>query len=391
MVYRLNSAVGAVAPPPIAEAAGWVAGRAFPADKPLLDVAQAVPSYPPAATLTAHLAERAVAPDTATYTDIDGLPVLRTALAAHMSGDYDGRVTADQVMITAGCNQAFCLAIMALASPGDEVLLPVPYYFNHEMWLRMQGIKAVFLPFAAAAGGVPDVAAAEALITTRTRAIVLVTPNNPTGAVYPAEVIAAFHDLARARGLALVVDETYKDFRPEAAPPHGLFATDDWPETFVQLYSFSKVFSLTGYRVGSIICGPALKAEIGKIMDCVAICAPHIGQLAALYGLRELRDWCAEKRGLMQTRGEALRAAFQRNDLTYELVSCGAYFAYLRHPFAGVGASDVARQLVDEQNLLCLPGSMFGPGQDDYLRVAFANLAAEQVPELVRRLCDSQA
>jgi len=250
----------------------------------------------------------------------------------------------------------------------------------------MQGIRARHLPLRPERAGTPDPADAAALIGPLTRAIVLVTPNNPTGAVYPAEVIAQFYDLARHRGLALVLDETYRDFLPEDGPPHGLFGEPDWRDHLVQLYSFSKVYCLTGYRVGSIITGPALLSEIAKAMDTIAICAPRLGQLAALYGLQHLGGWRRKNTGLMRARLQALRIGLARNDLGYRLISAGAYFAYLAHPFDGRPASTVARRLADEQNLLALPGSMFGPDQDQYLRLAFANAEAESMPDLAQRL-----
>ena len=216
------------------------------------------------------------------------------------------------------------------------------------------------------------------------------TPNNPTGAIYPPELISAFYDLAKAKGLALVLDETYRDFRVEASPPHGLFARTDWAETLVQLYSFSKVYALTGYRVGSMIAGERLLAEVAKIMDCVAICAPRISQEAAAFGLDHLDDWQREKCAAMEARLQALRRVFQDNRLRYSLVSSGAYFAYVRHPFDGEPAAQVARRLADEENILCLPGTMFGPGQDSYLRFAFANLDQASMPEVQRRLLASQ-
>jgi len=386
MSYRVNPSLAAVAEPPIAEAHGWIKGRDFPADKPLIDVAQALPGYPPPKELTDHLARVIGEPAMARYTDIDGLPELRAALAADTAAAYGAAIDPAQVTITAGCNQAFCLAVLALASAGDEVILPLPYYFNHQMWLDMQGVRAVHLPFRPDRGGVPDPAEAAPLITGRTRAIVLVTPNNPTGAVYPPDVIAAFYRLAQARGVALVVDETYRDFLPADDPPHSLFRDPAWPETLVHLYSFSKVFCLTGYRVGAVICGPRLGAEIAKAMDTVAICAPRIGQAAAIYGLKTQGAWRRGNTQLMRDRLQALRQAFRRNDLGYEVVSSGAYFAYLRHPFDGRPAAEVARRLADRQNILCLPGTMFGAGQDAFLRFAFANVAAEAMPAIAERL-----
>ena len=391
MTYHVNPRVRAVAAPPIPEAQSWVRGRSFPPSKPLLDLAQAVPSYPPAEALQAHVASLAHRPDTSLYTEILGLPHLRQKLAEAMSAAYGTAIGAAQVGITAGCNQAFCLALAALAGPGDEVLMPIPYYFNYQMWLEMQGVRVVHLPLREERGAVPDPADAMPLVSARTRAIVLVTPNNPTGAVYPAELIAAFYDLASARGLALVLDETYRDFRSDEAPPHDLFQRADWPAVLVQLYSFSKGYSLTGYRVGSLIAGPRLLEEVAKIMDCVAICAPRIGQEAAAFGLDHLGPWRREKRLLMTRRLHALQRIFGDNRLRYGLVSAGAYFAYVRHPFDGLPAARVARRLADQQNILCLPGTIFGPGQEAYLRLAFANLDEDLMPELARRLLASQA
>jgi aspartate/methionine/tyrosine aminotransferase len=124
-------------------------------------------------------------------------------------------------------------------------------------------------------------------------------------------------------------------------------------------------------------------------MDCVAICAARIGQEAALYGLDHLAAWREDNRVLMRDRVTALRAAFRDNSIGYELVSAGAYFAYLRHPFRGETAREVARRLAESENMLCLPGSMFGDGQEDYLRFAFANVDAGAMPEIASRLARS--
>jgi aspartate/methionine/tyrosine aminotransferase len=187
-----------------------------------------------------------------------------------------------------------------------------------------------------------------------------------------------------------VIDETYKDFREGPAAPHELFQRLEWRHSFVQLYSFSKAYALTGYRVGSIIAGPRFLAEIEKLMDCVSISAPRISQYAALFGLRSLAAWKSEMRDLMAGRLTSLRSAFSHPKLKYELAVSGAYFAYVRHPFEGSGAKDVAKRLAREHQLLCLPGTMFGPGQERYLRLAFANVEASMMAEVVDRLIESQ-
>jgi aspartate/methionine/tyrosine aminotransferase len=254
------------------------------------------------------------------------------------------------------------------------------------MWLGMLGIEARYVQGI----GEPDPAEAAKLIDDKTRAIVLCSPNNPTGSIYSPETITALFELARARGIALVIDETYKDFRDGEAPAHPIFAIDGWEDAFIHLYSFSKAFAMTGYRVGAITASTRVLAEIEKIMDCLAICTSHISQRAALFALTRLDAWKRTKIAMMHGRLSALRQAFKRNGLNYELVSSGALFAYVKHPFADETAKQVAMRLAGEHDLLCLPGSMFGPGQEQYLRISFANAEANDMETLVDRLVESQ-
>ena len=229
----------------------------------------------------------------------------------------------------------------AIKTTGDEVIVPLPCYFNHQMWLSTRAVTARYLSFNAETA-MPDADEARGLITARTRALLLVTPNNPSGAIYSPECIEQFFELAREHGIALITDETYRDFIDIAQTPHGLFARDDWRDTLVHLYSFSKVFSLTGFRAGAVACGPELLKQLSKVQDCTAICAPHAGQLAAVYGLHNLQDWKLEKSEELARRAELIRKAFENPSFQYRLVSAGAYFAYVRHPF-DEPARDVVR------------------------------------------------
>ena len=389
MPFSVNAAVQGVETPPATEAATWIKPEPL-RNRALLDLSQAVPSYPPAEALQEEIGRAAREPETSLYTDILGITPLRETHAEHMARDYAGKIRSENVGITAGCNQAYCASLLALAQAGDNIILPVPYYFNHHMWLGMLGIEPRFVPGLTPKAPWPDVEMVAATIDARTRAIMLCSPNNPTGSVYPPEVIGSFYDLARERSIALILDETYKDFRSTPKPLHDLFTRDDWQDTFIQLYSFSKVFAITGYRVGSIIAGTKLLAEAEKVLDCVAISAPHISQRAALFGLNNLDRWKGEKRDVMLSRIEAVRTAFKHSGLNYRLISSGAFFAYVKHPFTGQTAKEVTKRLAGEHDLLCLPGSMFGPDQEDYIRIAFANAEATTMPTMVERLIESQ-
>ena len=388
MTYAVNPAIHRIEAPPIMEAQSWI--RPGLRNRKLLNLCLAVPNWPPARELNDEVARAARQPGTSLYTDIFGLPELRQAIASHMSADYQGSIAPGEVCVTSGCNQAFAAAIMAIARAGDNVIVPVPYFFNHTMWLAMLGVAARFIPAIGEGDPWPKAEDAAPLIDANTRAIVLCTPNNPTGSIYPPHVIDGFFALAKSRGIALVIDETYKDFRSHPEPAHNIFRQAGWQENFIHLYSFSKAFSMTGYRVGSIIAGTHILAEAEKILDCMAICAPNISQRAALFGLTSLGDWKAEKIQMMLGRLEALRKAFARPGLQFELASSGALFAYARHPFAAETAKHVAMRLAGEHDVLCLPGSMFGPHQESYLRIAFANAEASDMEILVDRLVEAQ-
>jgi aspartate/methionine/tyrosine aminotransferase len=370
------------------EARRWLEGVTFPDNQPLINVSQAAPVDPPPAPLRAAMADALELPETHLYGPVLGLPALRAELSAQWSAHYQGTATPNQIAITSGCNQAFAATITAICSEGDEVILPTPWYFNHKMWLDMCGVTAVAL--SAGADLIPDAEAARTLITPRTRAISLVTPNNPGGVEYPSETLSDFLALARETGIKLIVDETYRDFDSRSNPPHNLLADPNWDDTLIQLYSFSKAYRLTGHRVGAIVANAALLAEVEKFLDTVAICPSQLGQRAALWGLQNLSEWLAGERDEILDRRAAI------NDYMpliaakgWKLMGCGAYFAYLEHPFAESSAT-LAPKLVQEIGVLALPGTMFmpetAPSGARQFRVAFANVDRAGIETLFTRL-----
>ena len=387
MTLPLNPAMAATFAPPVMEARRWLQGAHFPPERPLINVSQAAPVEPPPLALRQAIADAALTDDAAhLYGPVLGLPALRAEIAAQWSAAYGGTIAEDQVAITQGCNQAFTAVLATLAGAGDEVILPTPWYFNHKMWLDMQGVKAVPLP--AGAGLVPEAEAAARLITPRTKALVLVSPNNPGGAEYPAETLAAFRDLARERGLALIVDETYRDFDSRTGRPHDLFTDPDWADTFIQLYSFSKAYRLTGHRVGAIVASSQRLAEVEKFLDTVAICPGQLGQIGALWGMRNLAQWVAGERDEILARRMAMTGGFAALP-DWRLLGCGAYFAYVEHPF-DLPSDAFAQRLVHDAGILMLPGTMFQPEGDAagkrQLRIAFANIDSTGIAELFLRL-----
>lgn len=374
---------------PIVESRRWVEGVSFAEDLPLLNVSQAAPADPPPLGLRQALAEAALNQDDAhLYGAVLGRDGLRSALSGQMSSHYAAPISADQIGITSGCNQAFAATIAALCGEGDEVIIPVPWYFNHKMWLDLSGVKAC--PLQVGENMLPDLEAAKALISPRTKAIVLVTPNNPTGVEYPDGLLRAFFDMAKSQGLTLIVDETYRDFDSRSGPPHTLFQDPNWSQTLIHLYSFSKAYRLTGHRVGAIAAAPQRLFEMEKFLDTVTICPSQLGQIGAQWGIHNLQNWLAGERDEILARKQAIIDGFPKLAAKgWRLLGCGAYFAYVEHPFEKT-AEEIAKQLVTDASILMLPGTMFMPEgskiAERQFRIAFANVDAAGITELFSRL-----
>ena len=232
------------------------------------------------------------------------------------------------------------------------------------------------MPTAAADGFIPDPARAAALME-GVAAVVLITPNNPTGAIYPAAVLDGFAALCRERGAALLVDETYRDFLPAGTA----YAA---PEGAVRLYSFSKSYAVPGHRVGALTLPEPAVAQAIKVLDCMTICPQRPAQHALAWAIGALRDWREANRAEMGRRAATVRGTFAAIP-AWCIDALGAYFAYVRHPFPGTSAWVVAERLAREHGVLLLPAPAFA-GSEDHLRVSFANVDGAGVQRLADRL-----
>lgn len=381
----INTLVSSQSSPPIPEVQGW--GRAYKgALGPLMDLSQAVPGYPPHADLLAALAQAAGNPELAGYGPIEGEDVLREALAGEMRRLYGAPVEAANIHITAGCNQAFFATAITLAGQGDRIAMTNPCYFNHETTLAMLGIGVDYVDLDPEGGFLPDPADVDRVLSRGAKAFAAVSPNNPTGAVYPADLLAELLDVCRKRGAWLILDETYRDFLPSGSEqPHRLFEEANWSDNLVQLYSFSKSFCIPGHRLGAITASPVLVEQVAKVMDNLQICAPRPPQIAVAPALSSLDDWREGNRREIMARTAALKDAMAQLP-GWKLRSVGAYFAFVQHPFGNETSRKVAERMAREAGVLVLPGVYFGEGQDANLRFAFANADAGTIAKLPGRL-----
>jgi hypothetical protein len=383
MTFPVSDLIRAVHTPPITEVREWLA--ASRSSLPAVDLCQAVPDYPPAAELVDYLRQVVADPLTSRYTPDEGLPEARKAVCARYGRVYGGGPDPERICLTVGASQAFWLAIVTLCRAGDEVILQSPAYFDHPMVLQMLGIRGVFTPFREECGGQLQPEDVERLITPRTRAILAVTPSNPTGCIMPPATVRALRDLAARHGIALILDETYADFIPGSRSPHDLFADPDWDRHLVQIMSFGKTYALTGYRAGCLVASADFIRQALKAQDTMAVCQPRITQLALAWAAHHLDGWVEANRAMMARRHDAFRAWFTEPGNPFALVASGAFFAWVRHPWPGLTGREAARRLALEGGVMSLPGEVFGPGLEPYLRLAFGNIRQQDIPAAVAR------
>lgn len=314
----------------------------------------------------------AAAAATARYAPSAGHMALREALVRRMARVTGVDVAPEQIIVTQGGVQACALTMTALLAPGDEVLVPDPAWPNYEMIVDMLGGRAVRYPLPAASGFVPDPDDVVARMTDRTRVLVLNSPGNPTGAVFPRDVVRALVDAAAARGIVVLSDEVYDEliFEGEAA---AAITLDD--QHVVAVHSFSKTYAMTGWRVGWAVAPTWLAPTMAKLQEPQLSCISDLTSAGALAALEGPQDAIAEMR-------EAYRA---RRDLCVELITAagidvavprGAF--YLMVPLApGVDSRLAAIDLVDH-GVSVAPGTAFGDAAGDHIRIS---LASEE-PEL---------
>ena len=380
-----------VDPPPVLEVKNWLSNPDLQPSKPLIDVSQAAPTEPPPEKMLEFMANKILCDNAVnTYGPVLGLDELRESLASKWSRQYQGKVSKENVAVTSGCNQAFCASISSFTSENDEVIIPTPWYFNHHMWLQMAGVKSI--PLDTDANMSPIIEKAEALITDRTRAIVLVSPNNPSGAIYSNQLLQKFFDLCKSNQIRLIIDETYKDFHPNASQPHTLLENNNWDQVLTILYSFSKTYRMTGHRIGALLTSKENLIEIEKALDTFTVCPPQLGQYAANWGLNNLEAWAAERRTEILQRAKHFSEKFQPLTAAgWSLRGCGAYFAFVEHPFEDE-SNILAPLILRDQGILLMPGTMFYPKHNPLgsrsFRIAFANIDKNKISTLLERLKD---
>jgi aspartate/methionine/tyrosine aminotransferase len=288
------------------------------------------------------------------------------------------------VIITAGGNQAFMLALMTLVDPGDEVLLPAPYFVNHEMAITAFGAVPREVPLSEANGFALRWQDLEPCISSRTRGVVVCTPSNPTGAVVaPAEMARVARELAD-RGIVLFADETYARFVHEGRFS-SLASLDQWREAGVVVSTFSKSFGMTGWRVGYLLARRDVCDAAIRIQDAMIICAPVPLQIGVEAAVRESWRYPEASGAELEARRQLLADRINRIPRLRWTPAAAGFFAFV----AVDGCTDsaaLASDILERVHVVTIPGSTFGRSGEGFLRLSYSAVSREALAEALDRL-----
>ncbi len=365
-----------------------------------ISLGQGVVGYGPPRGTEEQIARFLAEPANHKYQPVSGIAPLLAALERKLAAENHvaaGPSHAARLMVTAGGNQAFMNALLAIADPGDEVILPTPYYFNHEMAITMVNCRPVLVPTDAQYQ--LNLAALRAAITPRTRAIVTVSPNNPTGAVYPEAALRAVNALCAERGIFHISDEAYEAFTYDGAQHFSPGAIAGSATHTISLHSMSKAYGFASWRVGWMVFPEKLEPALRKIQDTLLICPPVISQFAALGALDETRGggsaFVREKiTAIARVRAMVQRelTALERDGVCTVPPAQGAFYFLIQLPTSAAQSTSLsaAERLIREHGVAVIPGNAFGLESGCHLRVAYGALqedtAAEGLGRLVRGL-----
>lgn len=317
-----------------------------------------------------------------------GLPELRLAAASEHKRRTGQTVDPDtRIMISAGNMEGLQSLFQAIIDPGDEVIVTDPGFVSHISQIRFSGGVPVFWQMDEASGWQLDIDAVPDLISPRTKAIVLVTPSNPTGAILSRETLQAAARIARDRGVLIILDDPYSHFTYENRDEFFNLASDaEFSNHLAYLFTFSKAYAMSGWRAGYMVAPEWLLAEVVKIHDLTMICTPRISQIAARAALEneplhleEFQRILARRRTLICERLDRVGHVFQ-----YQKPQ-GAYYVFPRIMADHDSSVQFSLDLLEQAKVTVTPGSAFGPSGENHVRMAYCveddaiNLAFDRI------------
>ena len=350
----------------------------------VVSLGQALPFFPPPAPALAAARAALDTPAVNAYATDPGLPSLRRVLAERLHASLQIDCSADDVLITAGANHAFTLMLTTLVSPGDEVVLPAPFFTNHEMAVRAHGAVPIEAPVADRVTFDTTWEDIAPFLTTRTRMVALSTPSNPAGAVLRADEGRRMARELASRGIVLLSDETYMGFVYDGSH-WSAGSVDGWRANVVVLGTCSKSFAMMGWRIGYAVADRAICEQAVKVQDAMIICAPVIGQMAAEAVVREEWDYPFTFRSELMKRRDVLARGIADIPLLHWTPAGGAVFGLVRVDGC-YDSTALASELLERVHVITIPGAAFGRSGEGFLRMSFGAVSVEDLEIAVDRL-----
>ena len=349
-----------------------------------ISLAQGVVRYGPPTALLQQLNLQANDMGLHHYGPVQGSVSLRTAIQNKLQSDNGIQVDdIERITVTAGANMAFLHALLAISSPGDDIILLSPFYFNHEMAIRMVGCKPVIVPTNAQHQPVLENIASA--ITPQTRAIVTVSPNNPSGAVYEQTTLQALNQLCAAQGLYHIHDEAYEYFVYDDVEHYSPGAATDSQAHTLSLFSLSKSYGIAGWRVGYMLAPEHLNLALAKAQDTNLICANRLAQRLATALLAQGQEFCRQQLAYLSANRRACVDALSTVPGCHYTLPGGAFYLLLQLD-TDLPALTVCQRLIEDFAVATLPGQSFGLQDGCYLRLSFGALSPEQCQPAMERL-----
>jgi aspartate/methionine/tyrosine aminotransferase len=305
------------------------------------------------------------------YTPNGGYPTLRELLAEKLERVDGYTVDPECIVVTPGAMNALFSIYLAVLEPGDEVLLPTPGFPNMDEMVRLLGGEPVFYRLDRAGGYLPSPDEIESLVTPRTKVIFANSPGNPTGAVFPEATVRALAELAAERGIWLISDEVYDQLILDDDVPHVAAAPLVPGAPVVSVYSFSKVYAMTGWRIGYCAAPPQLAALLRKLQEPQVSCPSAISQKAAEAALRGPHDEIEAMRVAYRARRD--RAVAVAAGLGLDVFrTAGTFYMLVDVSASGLAPHAFTMRLLEEFRVAVAPGEVFGPGGDGLVRISLA-------------------
>jgi aspartate/methionine/tyrosine aminotransferase len=319
------------------------------------------------------------------YGPVEGIPELQLALIKKLKEVNGIEIdSGNAVIVTAGSNMAFNTAILAITDPGDEVILPLPYYFNHEMSLTMERCKPVLVQTKESFH--LNIEKIKSAITDNTKAIVTISPNNPSGAVYSKEELIEINNLCVANNIYHISDEAYEDFYYQQHQHFSSASHHDAQQHTISLFSFSKGYGFAGWRIGYMVIPEHLISAVKKIQDTVLISPPIISQHAAVGALRANPEYLLSNRSEMNIKRELVLSKLNNlSCLKTEPTSEGAFYTLLNID-SKQDDMQLVKTLIEKNRIACIPGSAFGLKTGCYIRLSYGALGNQEIEEGLDRL-----